>query len=473
MTLTALDADVWVDAVCVAAARGHEGEIAYIKKLYRGAGGRFARGNPDPPVRRVARSRAPSAADWLAQHDTAVVEPEPEVEDYVGPEPEAPGRRRKTDARVSGSLSREDANAMRNIRTADALVAEQDVDDFVDDAPAEALSGEDLDPRWWNRSAQRWTDSAVLVRSVYELSNGDAGRAFRELIRRYQPYMLAVASKTIHDRALAEEAAASAAASLPTKLLSFDGTAKFTTWLYRVVSNQAKDRLRAAAPAEYNVHRVVKQYRRDIKLTTGEDISEEKALETLYAIGRLKPATQIVSASSRSFEDGGDYEGSDENDPEMILQRKQEAEENLSKLAEQRRMWGIARKRLTPKQQQVLELRHPGLTGQVEDIATPGMSYAEMSARLGVPVGTVMSRLFDARKAWAQDMPATAVAIPKDKRGGGTGVRTNPEPSWDDLTGRDLLAYCETAQDARDLGAAGILSKSEVRSVIRALKGAA
>jgi len=66
--------------------------------------------------------------------------------------------------------------------------------------------------------------------------NGDH-MAFSALVKRYQDTVYRFSFKVCRDREKAEEALQDTFVNVYRKLGSFDGKAKFTTWLYRIVAN--------------------------------------------------------------------------------------------------------------------------------------------------------------------------------------------------------------------------------------------
>ena len=83
-------------------------------------------------------------------------------------------------------------------------------------------------------------------RLAKEAANGD-GAAFASLLARHYTRVFALAFRMTGSRAEAEDLTQDICAALPTKMSRFDGQARFTTWLYRVVVNAAHDRRRRQA----------------------------------------------------------------------------------------------------------------------------------------------------------------------------------------------------------------------------------
>ncbi len=77
-------------------------------------------------------------------------------------------------------------------------------------------------------------------------TKGD-GAAFADLLARHYDRIFGLAFRMTGARAEAEDLTQDICAALPAKLLRFDGRARFTTWLYRVVVNAAHDRRRRQA----------------------------------------------------------------------------------------------------------------------------------------------------------------------------------------------------------------------------------
>lgn len=77
-------------------------------------------------------------------------------------------------------------------------------------------------------------------------ASGDAD-AFSSLLERHYDAVFRLAFRLSGSRSEAEDLTQDICAALPTKLLGFEGTAQFTTWLWRVVVNAAHDRRRRAA----------------------------------------------------------------------------------------------------------------------------------------------------------------------------------------------------------------------------------
>jgi RNA polymerase sigma-70 factor (ECF subfamily) len=166
---------------------------------------------------------------------------------------------------------------------------------------------------------------------------GDA-KAFRTLVERYQRKAYAVALGIVHDPDEARDVVQEAFIKVHRNLATFEGDAHFFTWMYRIVMNQCIDQLRKRR---------------------GERIEFDEA---------------------QSTDDAGDDTGIAPRrlgfDPARALADK-----------ELRERMHAALDQLSPAHRTVLVLR------EVE-----GMSYQEMAEVMEVSIGTIMSRLFHARK---------------------------------------------------------------------------
>lgn len=172
--------------------------------------------------------------------------------------------------------------------------------------------------------------------------DGDA-RAFRTLVETHQSRLFAVAYGMLRDRDDAMDAVQDAFIKAHKKLAEFEGNAAFSTWLYRICVNLCIDRKRAEA--------------RRRKVDLDDALATHKEDDTLYAEaeigGRLTGSNPLRTLSDREL--------------------GTEIGQALSGLSDDHRA--------------ILLLR------EVE-----GMSYEEIAEALEIPRGTVMSRLFHARR---------------------------------------------------------------------------
>ena len=172
--------------------------------------------------------------------------------------------------------------------------------------------------------------------------DGDA-RAFRTLVETHQSRLFAVAYGMLRDRDDAMDAVQDAFIKAHKKLAEFEGNAAFSTWLYRICVNLCIDRKRAEA--------------RRRKVDLDDALATHKEEDTLYAEaeigGRLTGSNPLRTLSDREL--------------------GTEIGQALSGLSDDHRA--------------ILLLR------EVE-----GMSYEEIAEALEIPRGTVMSRLFHARR---------------------------------------------------------------------------
>lgn len=179
------------------------------------------------------------------------------------------------------------------------------------------------------------TDYALVQR----IQNGDEA-AFSEIVRRHYDRVLRVAVGMLKNRHEAEDVVQEAFVKVYRRIGDFNGTSAFYTWLYRIVVNLSIDSMR-----KKNRERRV-------------DIEDEAAREAMASCERLWP-------------------GLDDSDPHSRVERVE--------LAQRLRQ---AFSRLPDIHRDVIVLRE-----------VQGHSYEEIAEALGIKKGTVMSRLFHARKA--------------------------------------------------------------------------
>jgi RNA polymerase sigma-70 factor (ECF subfamily) len=172
---------------------------------------------------------------------------------------------------------------------------------------------------------------------VEDARRGDAD-AFRQLVLRHQRKAYAVALGIVHDADEARDICQEAFLKAHRNLATFEGDSQFFTWLYRIVTNLCIDHLRRRR---------------------GEKLEFDEAVAT---------------------DDAGDESGISPRrlgfDPGRALADK-----------ELRARLHDALGKLSPTHRTVLVLR------EVE-----GLSYQEMADVMKCSIGTIMSRLFHARK---------------------------------------------------------------------------
>jgi RNA polymerase sigma-70 factor (ECF subfamily) len=199
------------------------------------------------------------------------------------------------------------------------------------------------------------TRSDVTIRRTRSRGNAEpladvvlverAGRgdsiAFSELVNRHYPRAVRVAIGMVRNKADAEDIAQEAFARVHRKLPTFNGNSAFYTWLYRIVVNLSIDALRR---------------RKRQRLADGEE-----------EVDHARP---------------GPWPTFDRRDPRLNAERR-ELSAGL-----QRALDG-----LPEIHRAVLILRE-----------LEGMSYQEIADAVGIKKGTVMSRLFHARRAMQQEL---------------------------------------------------------------------
>ena len=174
-------------------------------------------------------------------------------------------------------------------------------------------------------------------RLIVAAKQGDRD-AFRALVEKHQRRAYAVALGVLHDPDDARDVCQEAFLKAHRNLVNFEGEAQFFTWLYRIVMNLCIDHLRK---------------RRHQRVEFDEAIAGDEAEDDTG-----------ISPQRLGF------------DPERALTDKDLRGHIWRALGQ-----------LSPVHRAVLVMR------EVE-----GLSYQEMADQVGCSIGTIMSRLFHARK---------------------------------------------------------------------------
>ena len=172
---------------------------------------------------------------------------------------------------------------------------------------------------------------------VERATRGDRG-AFEQLVKRYQRRVFAVALGMLRNADDARDVCQESFLKAYRNLAGFNGASQFYTWLYRIVWNGCLDHLRK---------------QRRVEVEFDETIAPDGASDETGTLAHHAGA-----------------------DPAAALVDKELRRDILASLAT-----------LSPAHRTVLVLRE-----------VDGLSYDEIAEVVGCPVGTVMSRLFHARK---------------------------------------------------------------------------
>ena len=122
-------------------------------------------------------------------------------------------------------------------------------DERAIDEQSDAAEGESEDPTLTDEPPEVAEEEPGVLASdpdadlVRAAQKGDP-EAFEKLVRRYQHRVYNLAYRSLHDREAAEEVAQEVFVSIFRYLKKFRGGARFTSWMYRIVINHCRSRLR-------------------------------------------------------------------------------------------------------------------------------------------------------------------------------------------------------------------------------------
>lgn len=181
-------------------------------------------------------------------------------------------------------------------------------------------------------------------RALVERAQKGDERAFASLFEKYAPRVRRLVARHVGDADevadVTQEAFVRAFRALP----AFKGESQFFTWLYRIAVNTARN-----------------------------------------SLARLRRVRRHEALAPEGAGDDGGYAGADaadETTPEAVLASRQVAQAVARAVA------------ALPE-----DMRTALLLREVD-----GLGYAQIAARLGIPIGTVRSRIFRAREAVAAEL---------------------------------------------------------------------
>ncbi len=215
------------------------------------------------------------------------------------------------------------------------------------------------------RGGKRGVEALSDVEAVSRTRDGDHD-AFRVLVERYQERAFRLALRILRDEEQARDAVQDAFLKVYGALDKFEGRSGFYTWLYRVVFNRCLD------------------------------------------LQRRERARPVLHASGVSEESGGEEALLGEGAEEGVGASRFASPESGRSDSELRVMLVDAVHALPDDARQTFLLRE-----------VDGLSYAEIAEVMGVPKGTVMSRLHYARKRLRQSLleaglPADEAKLPEE-----------------------------------------------------------
>lgn len=189
--------------------------------------------------------------------------------------------------------------------------------------------------------AEGYTVEQILI----EKAQGGDHEAFEGLVRRYRQRLMGAMKRFVKDEQLLQDIVQEAFISAYKSLPSFRGDSAFFTWLYRIAANGAKNHLAAKSKKQLF-------YRYEVSNQKGDVI--EQWME----------------------------EARDEHTPETTLMSR----ELLASL--ERTLKALPQ-----------DLREAIMLREVR-----GLSYEEIAAHMGCPLGTVRSRIFRAREIISEQL---------------------------------------------------------------------
>jgi RNA polymerase sigma factor (sigma-70 family) len=181
------------------------------------------------------------------------------------------------------------------------------------------------------RPASRDEDSVLIRRAL-----GGDQRAFRRLRQKYQDVIASLIFRLVHNRGEIEDLTQEAFIKAFTSLASFNEEYAFSTWLYRIATNNTIDHIRRKRLSTFSIDKPI----------------ESKDSDYMFELPDTGP----------------------EPDQELIARQRH-------------RMLDEAMNDLPPKYRQVIVMRH------VEE-----KDYAEIAKALRLPLGTVKAHIFRARE---------------------------------------------------------------------------
>ncbi|MET1024100.1 MAG: RNA polymerase sigma factor RpoE [Pseudoxanthomonas sp.] len=177
---------------------------------------------------------------------------------------------------------------------------------------------------------------ALDLELVKRVQRGDSA-AFDLLVRKYQHRILALIGRYVHDWSECQDVAQDTFMRAYRAIGSFRGDAQFYTWLHRIAVNTAKNHL--------------------------------------VAHNRRPPTDDVDASDAEHYDSGARLRDTDTPERELM---RQQLEQTVMKAVQ-----------ALPE-----ELRTAITLREVE-----GLSYDEIAAKMGCPIGTVRSRIFRARDA--------------------------------------------------------------------------
>lgn len=112
---------------------------------------------------------------------------------------------------------------------------------------------------------------------VEDANKGDA-TAFAELLARHYDLIYRVAFRSLGNQQDAEDIAQDVCVALPTKLQTFQGKSKLTTWLYQITLNQCRDLMRKNASSQKTQADFIDVH----EMNNSENEQRRKTLEWAY-----------------------------------------------------------------------------------------------------------------------------------------------------------------------------------------------